>query len=150
MRAKGGPNASRGSNDPFNLCRSNPCADKRGTPCSERNTNRENKMGGCEFSTKGKGKTARAAFDAAVNQAQYDHGHSGYSGTIAEKHEFTMITPPFDRASCASDGEFEKRVNQYADEMICEGDPRIDDKWGPAGCIQLSADTFLFFGWASS
>lgn len=26
---------------------------------------------------------------------------------------------------------------------------KVSDKWGPAGCIQLSKTKFLFFGWAS-
>ena len=29
-------------------------------------------------------------------------------------------------------------------------DRRVDDKWGPAGCIRISDDNWLFFGWASS
>jgi len=28
--------------------------------------------------------------------------------------------------------------------------PRIDSKWGPAGCIALGDNTYLFFGWASA
>jgi hypothetical protein len=27
---------------------------------------------------------------------------------------------------------------------------KVDDKWGPAGCIDMQDGTFLFFGWASS
>lgn len=42
-----------------------------------------------------------------------------------------------------------------AELLIDLGDPRIDDKWGPAGCIDLAPKKkrdkeFLFFGWASS
>ena len=45
--------------------------------------------------------------------------------------------------------------SQYANLLIDEGDERVDDKWGPAGCIELprvgdGEKTFLFFGWASS
>lgn len=96
-------------------------------------------MGADVFFTKAKGTTAKEAFRSAVDQAAYDYGHAGYTGTIAEKHDFTIIKVP--------EG-WEPR--KYADHLINVGDPRIDDKWGPAGCIQLGPEEFLFFGWASS
>jgi hypothetical protein len=95
-------------------------------------------MGAAIFFTRAKGKTARAAFDAAVSAAEYDHGHSGYTGTIAEKDQFVMIPLPQGQDAKA-----------FADLLIENRDGRIDDKWGPAGCIQLAPDEFLFFGWAS-
>lgn len=49
-------------------------------------------MGANNFSIVAVGKDAREAFDKAVKQAQYEYGHSGYTGTIAEKNEFVMIT----------------------------------------------------------
>ncbi len=50
-------------------------------------------MGGCDFFTVAEGRDAKEAFSAAVEQAQYMHGHGGYSGTIAEKagEGFVMI-----------------------------------------------------------
>ena len=48
-------------------------------------------MGGEQFSVWETGKTAKEAFAGAVSEAQYDHGHAGYTGTIAEKSEFVMI-----------------------------------------------------------
>ena len=94
-------------------------------------------MGAATFTTRARGKTADRAFHAAVKQAQYDHGHSGYTGTIAEKHSFIEMKVP--------DGI---DPTKYADDMI--DDPRIEDKWGPAGCVRLRKDEWLFFGWASS
>jgi hypothetical protein len=41
--------------------------------------------GGTDFWTTGRGKTPEIAFREAVDQAKYEHGHGGYSGTIAEK-----------------------------------------------------------------
>jgi hypothetical protein len=95
-------------------------------------------MGASDFQIKAKGKDAKEAFTNAVLQAEYDHGHAGYTGTIAEKTEFEMIPLP-------------KGVNpeEYASNLIDEGDPRIDDKWGPAGCFDLGNGEYLFFGWAS-
>ena len=42
-------------------------------------------MGATDFSQDASGKSAKEAFSRAVEQAQYEHGHGGYSGTIAEK-----------------------------------------------------------------
>ena len=102
-------------------------------------------MGADVFFTNASGKTAGEAFTEAVNQARYDHGHAGYTGTLAEKGAFTSIAVP--------EGE---EPTKFADKLIDECDPRVDDKWGPAGCIQTGeyedtgVKTFLFFGWASS
>jgi hypothetical protein len=100
-------------------------------------------MGATEFFTHikdhGKPATAAEAFEVAVYSALYDHGHSGYSGTIAEKHNFDVIesapTPML-------------RARAIAEKMVEDGDERIDDKWGPAGAIRTE-NGWLFFGWAS-
>lgn len=96
-------------------------------------------MGASTFIVTASGKTAKEAFKIAREDAQYESGHGGYTGTIAEKDSFVMIT-------C----ELGMDPYEYADDLIDEGDPRIDDKWGPAGCIALGNDKYLFFGWASS
>ena len=96
-------------------------------------------MGANTFSVTAKGKTAKDAFTAAVEQAQYDYGHRGYTGSIAEKHAFVSIPLPAGKDAAA-----------YADELLNAGDPRVDDKWGPAGCIACGKDQYIFFGWASS
>lgn len=103
-------------------------------------------MGAYEFEVKAYGKNAQEAFNSAVSDAQYEFGHGGYSGTIAEKHDFVMIPLP--------EG---KDPDEYVGELFANGDDRIDDKWGPAGCIDLGVRSeepklsrYLFFGWASS
>ena len=99
-------------------------------------------MGATTFFTREHGRTAREAFERATGAAQYWHGHGGYSGTIAEKENFTEITIPKG-----------KDPLEFAYNLIDNDDPRISDKWGPAGCIDLGKDgngrMFLFFGWAS-
>jgi len=103
-------------------------------------------MGADSFFDEGYGKTAREAFDTLAEDARHEYGYGGYSGTIAEKSSFTAITM----------GTMEpKAVNSYAESLLMEGDARVDDKWGPAGCIEMTSDRkglrkFLFFGWASS
>lgn len=98
-------------------------------------------MGAEQFFVKRKGKTAKEAFDEAVADAQYEEGHGGYTGTIAEKNEFKEVFP--------NEGESAKECAER------HSDTTFDDKWGPAGCIKLQSYSdgnhlFLFFGWASS
>ena len=100
-------------------------------------------MGAEQFGVRSKGLCAAEAFRRAVNQARFDYGHRGYTGTIAEKQVFVVIQVP--------EG---KDPKDYAKELLREGDPRISDKWGPAGAVRLSGnedeEEWLFFGWASS
>lgn len=96
-------------------------------------------MGAEIFVTESSGKTAREAFSDAVDSATKYYGIQGYTGSIAEKDSFVMINVPEDEAP-----------HKYAMKLMDEGDERIDDKWGPAGCIQIGKDSYLFFGWASS
>jgi hypothetical protein len=96
-------------------------------------------MGATDFMCKGVGKSAKDAFVKLKEEYAYQFGHSGYTGTIAEKDSFVMIPLP--------DG---MNPIEYADKLIEEGDSRIDDKWGACGCIAIPAsDEYLFFGVAS-
>lgn len=95
-------------------------------------------MGACDFSVTVKGPNAKAAFAAACKEARYECGHGGYTGTIAEKDSFVLI--PRDRSMPPQD---------QAKQMLDADDPRIVDKWGPAGCFDLGNGEWLFFGFAS-
>tara|TARA_B100000131_G_scaffold221323_1_gene212849 strand:- start:37690 stop:38025 length:336 start_codon:yes stop_codon:yes gene_type:complete len=110
-------------------------------------------MGASTFYQESWGKTPESAFWSAVRDAKWEHGHGGYTGTVAEKSEFVIIPVP--------EG---KEPYQFASQLIDNGDPRVSDKWGPAGCIDLTETTrgyekregssedtplYLFFGWAS-
>ncbi len=106
-------------------------------------------MGANEFTTSARGKTAADAFKKARADAQYESGHGGYTGTIAEKHEFVMMTPPFTRAECPNNS-FQTKVYDWVETLLTANDRRIADKWGPCGCVQLSPTEFIFFGVASS
>jgi hypothetical protein len=103
-------------------------------------------MGAEQFFTTSSGKTAKAAFKSAVDDALYDHGHSGYSGTIAEKQDFIMCS----KDVFASYTEAEDFAYKLMDDPNCP----VDDKWGPAGCVLFKTKkdetSYLFFGWASS
>lgn len=95
-------------------------------------------MGASTFFDRVKGRTAKEAFQKAVEEALYYYGHEGYTGTIAEKSSFVMISVPAG-----------KKPEDYANELINNSDRRVDDKWGPAGCIKIAEEDYLFFGWAS-
>lgn len=106
-------------------------------------------MGACDFTAYAAKPKAEDAFFEAREQALYDHGHSGYSGTIAEKHEFTVLQ---------REPMYLNEAHTKAYELINAYDYRINDKWGPAGAIPIKDDDdskpgiigWLFFGWASS
>lgn len=97
-------------------------------------------MGAEQFVTRSKGKNAQAAFSAAVAEARHEYGHAGYTGTIAEKDAFVMLEPCPDVI----------KPHEYAEIFFEREDPRIDDKWGPAGCFQVASGEFYFIGYASS
>ena len=97
-------------------------------------------IGAQEFEEVGHGETAQEAFYNAREIASYEHGHGGYTGSIAEKDSFKIIP-------C---GINEETIQSKLDE--CQGDEEhfTQDKWGPCGCIKLSDTSWLFFGVASS
>ncbi|UQA93672.1 hypothetical protein [Streptomyces halobius] len=101
-------------------------------------------MGAIEFFTTATGTDLDTAFSTARDEAAWERGHGGYTGAVAEKDEVTLLDEP--RRS-------EAAAMARAEELICAGDPRIDDKWGPAGALPLTTDSgedgWLFFGFAS-
>lgn len=101
-------------------------------------------MGAETFSQVASGATAQEAFRAAVEQARYDYGHAGYTGTIAEKDSFIMLDVSDERLA---EIQQQRWFDYSGDDPLWE---KVDDKWGPAGCIDLKDGRFMFFGWASS
>lgn len=100
-------------------------------------------MGAERFRNLVKGDTPEKAFSDAVDKAAYDYGHSGYTGTIAEKPSFEM----------RNDGKSLTRKEAYA---FSKEDGSENEKWEPAFCVPVKADDseeivgYLFYGWASS
>lgn len=101
-------------------------------------------MGAVEFFCEAEGASAKDAFHQAVEEAQWENGHEGYSGTIAEKNTFKLV-----------------HVAEGADpwktaETMLYDQGKFDDKWGPAGCMVVrhpdngKLGKYLFFGYASS
>jgi hypothetical protein len=89
------------------------------------------------FVIHGEGETAKEAFNNAREQALYDYGHRGYTGSLAEKTSFREVFP--------RDGETWDQCVRRHDEA-----GTFDDKWGPAGAVKVTDGVWCFFGWASS
>ena len=108
-------------------------------------TNFENFASAREYST------PREAFYGLVKDAQWENGHGGYTGTIAEKDSWVMrnngVPIPKDN-----------RVRDFIYGMFrrLDGDIDANDKWGPAFCVPLCESDedstvigWLFYGYAS-
>jgi hypothetical protein len=87
-------------------------------------------MGASTFEEYAWGKNPHEAFSAAHADACHEYGHGGYTGSLAEKSNFVVIDVP---------AKWKGKEVQYASHLIEEGDRRIDDKWGPAGCILVES-----------
>lgn len=102
-------------------------------------------MGGEYFSDYGEGTDPAVVFKTLVDQAFWDHGHAGYSGSICEKPGFDIVSevpvPKVDMENWAE--EYDRDHN--------------NDKWGNAFAVPVCEDDkhqevigYLFFGVASS
>jgi hypothetical protein len=129
-------------------------------------------MGAQTFEDRAQGKTAKEAFSAAQEQAYWEHGHGGYTGTIAEKPGFVLATgrkagetaqafldrlnvsPPQQEPGepwRAYDERCRRFVNTLGDRSLDRDQMVYDDKWGPALCVKGDEpDEWIFCGWASS
>jgi hypothetical protein len=122
-------------------------------------------MGAEQFEQHAGGETVAQAFDTAVKDAQYDYGHSGYSGTIAEKPGYHLIGVPvgfthndmIDAMSRALYGEeitpawaaFIANVGESEAARVAE---IFDEKWGPCIAMRMQGhpNRWCFAGYASS
>lgn len=102
-------------------------------------------MGASDFSAKAIAKTAAEAFSLAKKEAQHESGHGGYTGTIAEKSGFRLVTP--------NAGE---TPDACADRLMSDDEHWVQDKWGDAACIDggpaprtRGKRIWIFFGYAS-
>jgi hypothetical protein len=83
------------------------------------------------------------AFRKIVEEAEYDHGHSGYTGTIAEKTHYEIRSK-----------HVFKSVESAEDYATVDLNDNDHDKWGPAWAIRIedpiNGKGWLFYGMASS
>lgn len=115
-------------------------------------------MGATIFDTVVHGETARIAFSAARSQAQYEHGHVGYTGTIAEKDNFEEFSVPANLTArefanllggFSPDDAPNPKYSYEIHQALLATYPTYNDKWGPAVCLKIEEGLYLFCGWAS-
>ena len=89
-------------------------------------------MGAMPFEHYADGVDPQVAFRSAREHALHEHGQGGYSGTLAEKDDYVIITrQPMTEADATT----------LAGDLMDRGDPRISDTWGPAGAIPVKTAT---------
>ncbi|MBG0568222.1 hypothetical protein [Actinoplanes aureus] len=89
-------------------------------------------MGAMAFDQYAEGADPAAAFESARGQALHEHGHGGYTGSLAEKDDYVIVT---------QQPMTETEATVLAGDLMDRDDPRIIDKWGPAGAIPVKAET---------
>jgi hypothetical protein len=102
-------------------------------------------MGATEFFTYAEGINVKAAFVAAKQEAEYESGNSGYTGTIAEKDDFKS----------ASENVFPDKyaADDFAYQKINDDNHWCNDKYKPAAYIRFMNGNkieYLFFGIAKT
>jgi hypothetical protein len=119
-------------------------------------------MGGTTFmTTMSATEPVDVAFARAVEQAAWEHGHGGYTGTIAEKHGYVLFTIP----SGLTTRDVMELLRKFEENAWARDEDKVpvvippgldlarmfqvyDDKWGPAVAFR-SEDSWVFCGWAS-
>lgn len=122
-------------------------------------------MGAEVFEVESGGKDLNEAFTRAVDNATYDWGHSGYTGTIAEKPGVYLIPTPagvlarevkrtvedaqgFDYKEDWAEGEkvaeaFAQVVKWYGEDEASKIVKKSDDKWDDAIAIELTDEDII-------
>ena len=85
-------------------------------------------MGAYDFTNCVEVTDVQKAFDAAHSAAQHEHGHGGYTGSLAEKHGYRVLSrTPLERGE-----ELSAFINIHLED---------NDKWGPAFAVPLAKST---------
>lgn len=121
-------------------------------------------MGANEFLVVVQGHTMDEAFQEAVRSAQWEHGHGGYSGTIAEKSGYVdfgelpvgvLPSELRDRIWDYEEGlDWDTEKSSYDGphaQLLAKIHVVYRDKWGPAvGFSRKDGIKYIFMGLASS
>jgi len=123
-------------------------------------------MGAANFRNIEVATDAKTAFSRARENAQWEFGHGGYTGTIAEKYDFVYCG----KLGYNDDGKVENFIHDVLDasyekwddktkswrvdpkakekaieriperlrKQVLKAAPIYDDKWGPAVCFKLT------------
>jgi hypothetical protein len=116
-------------------------------------------VGATNYVTISKGQNAKDAFSSAYDQAKWEHGHGGYTGTIAEKGSFVEFPRPKGvrlntikkvvYGMTWEDKSITKLEKEYPKFPIRQMAQVWNDKWGPSACMELKPKVYIFFGMAS-
>lgn len=122
-------------------------------------------MGAAQFESHGNGKSVHEAFNECVRRSEYDYGHAGYTGTIAEKEGYVLIDVP-NGYTCdqvvegLEDTMWETKpaaawqafIDRHGEGEAARIASIYHDKWGPAVAMALEGhdNCWLFTGYASS
>ncbi|MFF4924303.1 hypothetical protein ACFY4B_27275 [Kitasatospora sp. NPDC001261] len=88
-------------------------------------------MGAVDFTAYQDGTDAAKAFRDAIEEARYQYGNRPYTGTLAEKDDFQVIT---DTPLSMDDAE------ALAGRIMSDDRHPVQDKYGPAGAIPVLTD----------
>ena len=115
-------------------------------------------MGANVFEHISTGKNVMDAFNKARDEALYDHGHSSYTGTIAEKDSFAEFVVPDDSSAQtildhlynSYDGTIQEELNDlYGFRDAAKIAETFNDKRGPCVASQVKKNEWLFCGYAN-
>lgn len=109
-------------------------------------------MGAYEFRSFDANEDAAQAFSQAREEAAYQHGHGGYTGTIAEKPGYRIFEVPAGVTVEAVIDAFEafdwdSPRPEWMPESIAD---QYGDKWGDCIAIKEPTGGWHFIGMASS
>lgn len=114
-------------------------------------------MGGTTFETHNDLDDVAQAYSAAVADAAWEHGHGGYTGTIAEKSGYVVFDVPAGKTAKEAMDALQRAHFDYATDSWVKPDwlpqqilETYDDKWGPAVAVKADDQPgWHFLGWAS-
>ena len=111
---------------------------------------------------------ADEAYKEVLQDARWEHGHGGYTGTIAEKNGYYLVPKPhgmrpetIEKAVWELFHRYDEKAYKYWRRKLAYDvyntivDAWDADKWGPAACMKVTdraagKNKYLFFGMASS
>jgi transcription elongation factor Elf1 len=97
-------------------------------------------MGATQFVCTGKGVNVASAFVDAKKQVMAENDSKHSPGTITEKTKYKVI-------ECNTD---DTSIETEIDALLSDVYSWIQDKWGPAGAIQIGEEEWVFFGYADN
>lgn len=97
-------------------------------------------MGASTFQDMAFGKTCHEAFRSCVEDAKWNYGHGGYTGTIAEKGNYVEFKcPPRVKYQTMLNwaADWDAPTNENHQALKDQMQSIYNDKWGPAVAIKL-------------